>query len=166
MDLLQSLSGLLLGLFMWLHMFFVSSILLGEDAMWTVARFFEGYFFFGKPPALAGFIVRRRHLRPVRPACLAGRAQVPDPLAPAPRLLAHMRGMRHEDTTLWFVQVITGFGMFFLAPVHLYAMMTHPELIGPYESADRVWSGGCGRCIWPAVRWSNCMAASASTAWR
>jgi succinate dehydrogenase/fumarate reductase cytochrome b subunit len=47
LDLLQSVSGLLLGLFMWLHMLFVSSILLGEEAMWTVARFFEGYFFFG-----------------------------------------------------------------------------------------------------------------------
>ena len=47
-DILQSSSGLILGLFMWLHMFFVASILLGKDAMWTVARFFEGYFFFGR----------------------------------------------------------------------------------------------------------------------
>lgn len=43
LDLLQSASGLFLGLFMWLHMLFVSSILLGNDAMWAVARFFEGY---------------------------------------------------------------------------------------------------------------------------
>ena len=43
----QSATGLLLALFMWGHMFFVSSILLGKDAMWTVTRFFEGYFFFG-----------------------------------------------------------------------------------------------------------------------
>jgi len=26
-------------------MFFVSSILLGKDVMWTITRFFEGYFF-------------------------------------------------------------------------------------------------------------------------
>ena len=31
-DLAQSLTGLFLGLFMWLHMFFVSSILVSEDA--------------------------------------------------------------------------------------------------------------------------------------
>ena len=49
LDLMQSASGLLLGLFMWVHMFFVSSILLGKDAMWAVARFFEGYYVFGKP---------------------------------------------------------------------------------------------------------------------
>jgi hypothetical protein len=33
---------------MWVHMAFVSSILLGKDAMWTVTKFFEGYFFFGR----------------------------------------------------------------------------------------------------------------------
>ena len=49
LDLLQSGTGLALGLFMWVHMFFVSSILLGKDAMWTVARFFEGYYVFGRP---------------------------------------------------------------------------------------------------------------------
>jgi fumarate reductase subunit C len=48
LDWLQSTSGLLLALFMWGHMFFVSSILLGKDAMWTVTRFFEGYFVFGR----------------------------------------------------------------------------------------------------------------------
>jgi fumarate reductase subunit C len=51
-----------------------------------------------------------------------------------------MKGMRHEDTTLWFCQVVTGFELFFLATIHLYVMLTRPGLIGPYESADRVWS--------------------------
>jgi fumarate reductase subunit C len=53
--------------------------------------------------------------------------------------------MRHGDTTLWLVQVATGFGLLFLAPVHLYGMLSHPDLIGPYASADRVWSGH----MWP-----------------
>jgi fumarate reductase subunit C len=53
----------------------------------------------------------------------------------------HMGMMRHEDTTLWWWQVATGFAMFFLASVHLYQMLMHPGMIGPYESADRVWSG-------------------------
>ena len=39
LDLMQSASGLALVLFMWAHMFFVSSILLGADAMWTVTKF-------------------------------------------------------------------------------------------------------------------------------
>jgi succinate dehydrogenase/fumarate reductase cytochrome b subunit len=33
LDWMQSASGLVLGLFMWGHMFFVSSVLLGKDAM-------------------------------------------------------------------------------------------------------------------------------------
>ncbi|KOR30120.1 fumarate reductase, partial [Achromatium sp. WMS1] len=49
LDLTQGLTGLFLALFMWVHMFFVSTILLGKDAFWLVARMFEGYFFFNKP---------------------------------------------------------------------------------------------------------------------
>ncbi len=53
----------------------------------------------------------------------------------------HMKMMQHEDTTLWFWQVVTGFALFFFAAPHLYIMLTHPELIGPFESGDRVWTG-------------------------
>jgi fumarate reductase subunit C len=49
--------------------------------------------------------------------------------------------LRHEDTTLWWVQAVTGFALFFLGSVHLYQMPVHPGDMGPYESADRVWSG-------------------------
>ena len=42
MDLVQSASGLLLGLFMWGHMAFVSTILISNDAMWMVTHMFEG----------------------------------------------------------------------------------------------------------------------------
>jgi len=48
--------------------------------------------------------------------------------------------MRHEDTTLWYWQVLTGFALFFLASAHLYWMLVNPDRIGPFESADRVWS--------------------------
>ncbi len=48
LGLLQSSTGLFLVLFMWLHIGFVASILLGKSAMWTITKLFEGYFFFGK----------------------------------------------------------------------------------------------------------------------
>jgi len=48
-DMAQGASGLVLVLFMWMHMFMVSSILLGKDAMYFVARMFEGEPLFGKP---------------------------------------------------------------------------------------------------------------------
>jgi fumarate reductase subunit C len=45
--LLQSASGLALALFMWGHMFFVSSILLSKDAMWPW-RVLRGLPLFGR----------------------------------------------------------------------------------------------------------------------
>jgi fumarate reductase subunit C len=44
LDLAQSATGLALVLFMWGHMFFVSSILLGKDAMWTMHEALRGLF--------------------------------------------------------------------------------------------------------------------------
>ena len=48
-DVVQGASGLVLVLFMWVHMLLVSSILLGKEAMYHVARFLEGVYFFGRP---------------------------------------------------------------------------------------------------------------------
>jgi succinate dehydrogenase/fumarate reductase cytochrome b subunit len=48
MDVAQSASGLALGLFMWGHMFFVSTILISHDAMWMITKMFEGYYVFGQ----------------------------------------------------------------------------------------------------------------------
>ena len=53
----------------------------------------------------------------------------------------HMGAVRHPDTTLWYVQVVTGFCLFFLVSAHLYMVIAQPGNIGPYASADRIWSG-------------------------
>ena len=53
----------------------------------------------------------------------------------------HMGAMRHPDTTLWYLQVVTGFAMFFLASAHLFVVFLQPDNIGPYASSDRIWSG-------------------------
>jgi len=145
LDLLQSGSGLLLGLFMWVHMFFVASILLGSDAMWTVARFFEGYFFFGRRLSwLVSCLVATVFALFIGHAALALR-KFPANYRQYRTYREHMAGMKHEDTTLWYWQVVTGFALFFMASVHLYIMMTRPERIGPFESADRVWTD----LMWP-----------------
>jgi fumarate reductase subunit C len=121
-------------------MAFVSSILLGKDAMWTITKFFEGYFFFGRSyPWIVSLVVASIIALIVTHALLAVR-KFPINYRQFATFRAHMRTMRHEDTTLWFWQVLTGFALFFLASVHLYIMLTRPERIGPFESADRVWS--------------------------
>lgn len=145
LDLLQSGSGLFLALFMWLHMFFVSSILLGKDAFWHVARFFEGYHLFGRPyPLLVTGVALFVIVILIVHAAMAVR-KFPASWHQYSSFRDHMRAFRHGDTTLWWIQVWTGFAMFFLASVHLYAVMTRPESIGPYGSADRVVS----EMFWP-----------------
>jgi fumarate reductase subunit C len=145
LDLLQSGTGLLLALFMWGHMFFVASILLGETAMWSITRMFEGYFFFGGAhPRLVSCVVAGVLLLFVLHALLAMR-KFPADYRQYRTLRAHVKAMRHVDSALWIWQVYTGFALFFLASAHLYQMLVWPQNIGPYASADRVWSDG----LWP-----------------
>ena len=145
LDLVQSGTGLVLALFMWGHMFFVSSILISNDAMWTITKFFEGYFFLGRSyPVIVSFVVAGVITLLVVHAFLAVR-KFPINFRQFTVFRAHMKMMRHEDTTLWFWQAFTGFALFFLAAPHVYIMLTRPDLIGPFESADRVWTSN----YWP-----------------
>lgn len=141
MDLAQSLSGLVLGLFMWGHMFFVSSILLGKDAMWTITKMFEGYFVLGHSvPVLVSFVVGGIAALLVLHAFLAVR-KFPANYKQYSAFVQHRAMLGHGDTNLWWVQFITGFMLFFLAFPHLYQMLMHPGAIGPFGSGDRVWRG-------------------------
>jgi len=142
MDVAQSLSGLLLVLFIWGHMFFESSILLGKDAMLWVTRMFEGEHLFGRPyPQLVSAIAVLILLLTAVHALLALR-KFPASLRQYQVFHRHNRGLRHEDTRLWLVQVVTGFLLFFLVSAHLVVVMLQPSNIGPYASSDRIWSGG------------------------
>jgi fumarate reductase subunit C len=145
LDLLQSLSGFLLAIFMWAHMVLVSSILLGMDAMYTVTKFFEGYYFFGKSyPLIVTLAVATVFVLFILHAFLATR-KFPINYRQYKTYRSHMRMMDHDDTKLWLVQAYTGFAMFFLGSVHLYTLMTNPAKIGPYASSDRVLSDW----MWP-----------------
>ncbi|WP_211242773.1 fumarate reductase cytochrome b subunit [Sinimarinibacterium sp. CAU 1509] len=141
LDVLQSATGVVLALFMWGHMFFVASILVSKDFMWAVTRMFEGYFFFGRSyPGVVSTLVGGILLLFVAHAALAMR-KFPANYQQYRLFMSHRAAMRHEDTSLWVVQIATGFALFFLVSIHLYQMLMHPGDIGPYASSDRVWSG-------------------------
>ncbi|MGL4668951.1 MAG: fumarate reductase cytochrome b subunit, partial [Saezia sp.] len=145
LDLYQSLSGLFLGLFMWGHMFFVSSILFGKDAMWHITKFFEGYHVLGTAyPRLVSIIVAIVFFVFIVHAMLAVR-KFPISYKQYKTYRAHMKAMDHQDTTFWMWQVWSGFALFFLASAHLYQMLIYPDLIGPSGSGDRMWTRG----LWP-----------------
>jgi fumarate reductase subunit C len=145
LDVAQSASGLVLALFLVLHMAFVSSILISPLAFYTVARFFEGQPLLGAShPGIVSGVVTVVLVLFVGHAALAMR-KLPHDWRELRAYREHAARLRHTDTTLWGWQAATGFALFFLGTIHLYGMLTHPALIGPFESADRVWTGR----MWP-----------------
>ena len=141
LDFAQSASGLILGLFMWGHMFFVSSILISNDAMWAITKMFEGYFFFGRalPRDRVGGGCRRLH--PVHRSRRARAAQVPHQLRAIPRL---PRPHGHDASRGHHAVVVAGRHRLRDVLPRVGAPVSDadaPRNDRPYESADRVWSG-------------------------
>ncbi len=143
LDLLQSGTGLILGLFMWVHMFLVCSIVLGKGAFNWVAKTMElsflsdtghGYpaaVFFAVSGVFTLFIIH----------ALLGMRKFPISWKQHRIMRDQMQMMKHTDTNFWYIQAVTGFVMFFFGSVHLYTMLSNPAGIGPYMSADRIFSG-------------------------
>ena len=147
LDFAQSGTGLILGLFMWVHMLLVGSIILGKGAFNFVAKTMELSFLsetgHGFPIAvfLAVFTIFTLFII----HALLGVRKFPVSWKQHRIIRDQMQMMNHSDTNLWYVQVVTGFIMFFAGSVHLYVMLTTPGSIDPYMSADRFISGN----MWP-----------------
>jgi fumarate reductase subunit C len=145
LDFLQSASGLLLALFIMFHLLFESSILLGKDAMYRLTKLFEGEpFIEGGEPLIISALALLILILFILHAGVAIR-KFPSSYRAYKRYIEHKALLNHADTDLWYIQITTGFIMFFLGSVHLYIMMTQPGNIGPYASADRIYSD----LMWP-----------------
>jgi len=138
LDFIQSTTGLILALFIMGHLMFEASILISKEMMYNVTIMFEGYYFFGeKYPGIISFLAGAIFVIFIVHALTALR-KFPSSYKQYKILKNHTQTMQHEDTSLWIIQVITGFVMFFLGSVHLYIMMTQPSNIGPYASSSRI----------------------------
>ena len=145
LDFIQSATGIILALFISGHILFESTILISNNAMYTMTEFFEGYYFFGeKYPSIISFLAISIFLIIVVHAAVALR-KFPSDYKKYKIMKEHMKRMNHHDTSLWAIQVVTGFAMFFLASIHLYTMITLPSDIGPYASSERMAQG----MMWP-----------------
>ena len=145
LDFLQSATGLFLAIFMIFHMLFVSTILISKDFMLSVTKAFELSFIFEGGSSVPVFIsILVVFIIFIFHAFLAMR-KFPISYREVLRLKTHSDLMNHGDTKLWIVQVVTGFALFFLGSVHLYIILTNSGNIGPFASADRVYSD----YMWP-----------------
>jgi fumarate reductase subunit C len=145
LDFLQSATGLVLFLFIAFHLIFESSILLGKDSMYHLTKAFELEFLIdgGEPLVISAlafiiFVIFILH------AFIAMR-KFPTSYREYKNYQIHRKLLNHQDTNLWFIQITTGFMMFFLGSIHLYIMMTQPQNIGPFASSDRMYSD----VMWP-----------------
>jgi fumarate reductase subunit C len=147
LDLAQSGTGLVLGLFMWVHMCLVGSIVLGKGSFNFVAKTMELSFLsdtgHGYPSAVFFAVLGVFSLFIIHAAL--GVRKFPISWKEHAIIRSQMGMMKHSDTNLWYWQVVTGFIMFFLGSAHLFIMLTHPGQIDPYLSADRVFSSN----MWP-----------------
>ena len=138
LDFIQSITGLILALFIMGHILFESSILISNEAMYRVTIMFEGYYFFGETyPGIITFLAAAISVIFIIHAAIALR-KFPDNYRQHKAMKKHVLGMKHEDTTLWIIQLSTGFIMFFIGSVHLYIMMAEPSNIGPFASSFRI----------------------------
>ncbi len=142
LDWLQSLSGLLLALFFWVHMFSDSSILLGQDVFRAVTQFYEGYPMLSEPlPLLTSLAAAGIFALVIVHALLAMR-RFPANQAQHREFRSHSAELNHTDTRLWLVQLYTGIAIMFLLPVHLFVVIVQPDQIGPILSSQRIAQGG------------------------
>ncbi|MFN9478910.1 MAG: fumarate reductase cytochrome b subunit [Betaproteobacteria bacterium] len=138
LDAAQSATGLLLGLFLCVHLLLDSAILIGPDAADWVARAFEGAFVFQKPqPWIISVVAAGLFVVLIVHAALAMR-KLPVNWRQWRAFRTHNALLKHNDTRLWWKQALTGFLLFFLVAPHLWMVMLEPENIGAVPSATRI----------------------------
>ena len=138
LDFIQSLTGLILAVFIMGHILFEASILISHEMMYRVTIMFEGYYFFGETyPGIISFLASAISLIFILHALVATR-KFPASYRDYKIIKEHTQRLKHEDSSLWLIQVITGFMMFFIGSVHLYIMIAQPSNIGPFASSSRV----------------------------
>jgi len=138
LDFIQSATGVILALFIMGHIIFEASILISLEMMYKVTIMFEGYYFFGETyPGIISFFAMAISIIFIIHATVALR-KFPHDYRQYKVIRNHTKSINHEDTSLWMIQIITGFMMFFIGSVHLYIMITQPSNIGPYASSSRV----------------------------
>lgn len=127
-EMVQTVSGLLLVGFLWTHMIFVASILLGVEAFNTLASFMEQYrlldvavvFVILTIAAHVGAVLRR----------IPGRWQEQK------IVWRHAKTIKHNDTWSWLFQAVTGSAMLVLIIIHVFVVVYAG--IDAKLSADRV----------------------------
>jgi fumarate reductase subunit C len=116
LELSLAVSGVALVGFMIMHLGLLLSSMLGADTMDRLAAFLEGYYLLQSAAPLLVLVLVAHAVLALRKAPSTARAQV--------TLFKHMRTLRHLDTWMWAVQLVTGAALVLLAAIHLWVILT------------------------------------------
>ncbi|MCW9026143.1 MAG: succinate dehydrogenase/fumarate reductase cytochrome b subunit, partial [Thiovulaceae bacterium] len=98
LDFTQSITGLILAIFIMGHILFEASILISKEMMYKVTIMFEGYYFFGETyPGIISFLAGFIFVIFIVHAGIALR-KFPDNYRQHMAMKRHTLGMKHEDT--------------------------------------------------------------------
>ncbi len=128
-DLVELLTGVMLVGFLWTHMIFVATILLGIDVFDALSRALDDYYlsYTGIPIIILVFIMH---------VLTAGR-RIPTRYQEQKVIWRHAKMLGGTDTWIWVFQVITGAAIFALASIHMWTVITGWP-IRAVTSADRM----------------------------
>ncbi len=113
-EMVQMVSGLLLVLFLWTHMVFVASILLGQSSFGALAGFMDKYELLPVTVVVLIFIFAA-HIGAIM-------RHLPARWAEQKVAWRHAKMIRHKDTWSWLFQIVTGFGILLFAFIHIVAV--------------------------------------------
>ncbi|KAF0234203.1 MAG: fumarate reductase subunit [Desulfovibrionaceae bacterium] len=132
LDWCQMLSGAFLIMFMWAHLFLVSSVIIGPGVMNAIGHFFEatGMAQLGGPAIFAIFLTH---------FVLAAR-KIPFASKEQGLMLQNAKRMRHADTWLWVVQAVTAMIILIMGSIHMWVVLTDLPITAA-KSAARIQGG-------------------------
>ncbi|WP_029894311.1 fumarate reductase [Desulfohalovibrio reitneri] len=132
LDWLQMLSGAALVLFMWCHLILVASVVIGPSVMNAIAEFFESTYMAQVGGPLI-FLLLLFHF------VLAAR-KIPFRAEGQTTIIRHARMLRHRDTWLWLVQVVSAMVILIMGAIHMWVVLTDLPITAT-KSAERIQGG-------------------------
>ena len=131
LDVGQSVTGLILGLFLFCHMAFTGSVNFGKDLFANLIATSGGMWLDGADHAwmhvlFVGFIFLCVIIH-----MFCALRRFPTSYKQLQGIRSHVKLVHHEDTTLWWFQFVTAFCLFFLVFPHLMSMLVNPHGFDP-----------------------------------
>ena len=132
LDFIQAVTGVLLILFLWAHLMLVSSVVISPKLMNWIGWFFEATYM----AQLGGPVI---FLLMIYHFVVAAR-KMPFKAGEACTFWHNAQALRHKDTWMWVVQVVTALIILVMGSIHMYVVLSTLPITAE-KSAARVQDG-------------------------